>query len=307
MTTVTPLGTLDHPTVPGARHRYLTIRGTRLHVVEAGSDAAPAVLLLHGFPQHWYAWRHVIQALAEDRRVIAVDLPGFGWSDPSVHGYSTSERANVVVALLDALDVDIADIVAHDWGAWLAFRVALDAPRRVGRLIAISEIHPWPLQRRLLPNLWRMWVTALFEVPGLGSLVQRDRRVVRWFLSRDAVDPTVWTDELVDAYAARAAGPAVARAGQRLHAAFVVRDIARLILGRDRSRAFAAPTLLLTGSHDTYIPAGLLVPPRARESWLRVETVEGGHFLLDENPRGVIAAVRSHLSQQSPSGPPLGS
>ena len=146
-------------------------------------------------------------------------------------------------------------------------------------------------------------MTALFEVPGLGSLVQRDRRVVRWFLSRDAVDPTVWTDELVDAYATLAVDPAISRAGQRLHAAFVVRDIARLVLGRDRRRAFATPTLLLTGSHDTYIPPGLLVPPQAREPWLRVQTVKGGHFLLDENPRGVIAAVRSHLSPQGPSNP----
>jgi pimeloyl-ACP methyl ester carboxylesterase len=301
MPTVTPLNALDLPRVPGVRHRYLSIRHTRVHVVESGSDTASAVLLLHGFPQHWYAWRDVLQALARDRHVIAVDLPGFGWSGPSVHGYSTSERVRGVIALLDALGVDVADIVAHDWGAWLAFRVALDAPRRVGRLVAISEIHPWPRQRRLLPNLWRMWVTALFEMPGLGSLVQRDRRIVRWFLSRDAVDPAVWTDELVDVYAARAADPAVARAGQRLHAAFVMRDIPRLIVGRDRPRPFTTSTLLLGGSRDTYIPPGLLTPPPARNAWLRVQTVEGGHFLLDENPTGVIAAVRSHLSEHESS------
>jgi pimeloyl-ACP methyl ester carboxylesterase len=295
MPAVTPVDTLGLLAVPGVRHRYLTVRGTRVHVVEAGPHNDPSVLLLHGFPQHWYAWRDVIPALARDRHVIAVDLPGFGWSGPSVHGYSTSERVRTVVALLDALGVDVTDIVAHDWGAWLAFRVALDVPERVGRLVAISELHPWPRQARLLPNLWRMWVTALFEVPGLGALVQRDRRVVRWFLSRDAVDPTVWTDELVDVYAARAADPAVARAGQRLHSAFVLRDIARLILGRDRRRQFETPTLLLAGSRDTYIPPGLMTPPRGRDAWLRVETIEGGHFILDENPTAVIAAVRSHL------------
>jgi pimeloyl-ACP methyl ester carboxylesterase len=295
MPTETPLDSLDQPKVPGVRHRYLPIRDTRVHVVDSGSDAAPAVLLLHGFPQHWYVWRNVISALAQDRHVIAVDLPGFGWSGPSVHGYSTSERVRCVIALLDTLGVDTADIVGHDWGAWLAFHLALDAPRRVGRLVAISEIHPWPRQRRLLPNLWRMWVTALFEVPGLSSLVQRDRRIVRWFLSRDAVNRAVWTDDLVDVYAARAADPAVARAGQRLHSAFVLRDIPRLILGRDRPRPFRTPTLLLGGSRDTYIPPALLTPPRTRDAWLRVETVEGGHFILDENPTAVIAAVRAHL------------
>lgn len=286
---------LDLPAVPGVRHRYLTVRGTRVHLAETGSGTGPAVLLLHGFPQHWYAWRDVMAALAPDRRVIAVDLPGFGWSAPSAHGYTTAERVRVVVAILDALAVDTTDLVGHDWGAWLAFRVALDAPQRVRRLVTLAEIHPWPRQRVLVPNLWRMWVTALFEVPGLGSRIQRSRRVVRWFLSRDSVDRAVWTDELVEIYAARASDPTIGRAGQRLHAAFVRHDIARLVLGRDRRRLFKTPVLMLAGAADSYIPPVLMTPPPGRETTLRVETIAGGHFLLDENPTGVIAALRSHL------------
>jgi pimeloyl-ACP methyl ester carboxylesterase len=295
MPTTTHAEVLDLPDVPGVRHRYLTVRDTRVHVAEAGSETDPAVLLLHGFPEHWYAWRDVLTALASDRRVIAVDLPGFGWSAPSAHGYATAERVRVVLAILDALGLETADLVGHDWGAWLAFRVALDAPQRVRRLVAIAEIHPWPRQRLLVPNLWRMWVTALFEVPGLGSRVQRSRRVVRWFLSRDSIDRAVWTDELVDIYAARASDPTIARAGQRLHAAFVRHDIARLVLGRDRRRPFQTPVLLLAGKSDSYIPPVLMTPPPERGTMLRVETIPGGHFLLDENPTAVIAAVRSHL------------
>lgn len=277
------------------RHRYLTIRGARLHLAEAGAEGAPAVLLLHGFPQHWYAWREVLRALGRDRHVVALDLPGSGWSGPSVHGYSTTERSRVVLAVLDELGLEKVDIVGHDWGAWLAFRVAFTAPDRVRRLVGISELHPWPLQRRLVPNLWRMWVTALFEVPGLGASIQTRRRVIRWFLSRDAADPTLWTDELVDIYSQVATDPKRARAGQQLHAAFVTHDIARLVLRRDHRRDYATATLLLGGDHDTYIPPTLLAVPRRRAETMRVETISGGHFLLDENPAGVITALKSHL------------
>ena len=234
-------------------------------------------------------------ALAEHRHVFAVDLPGFGWSDPSAHGYSTNERSRTILELLDELGVNSVDIVGHDWGAWLAFRVALVAPERVGRLVSISEIHPWPLQRLLIPNLWRMWVTALFEIPGLGSIVQRRRPVVRWFLRRDAKSPATWTETLVSRYSDKAAEPAVAKAGQRLHFAFVMLDIPRLIFRRDRTRLFHVPTLLLAGSDDAYIPPTLVTPPSLRKTFLRVETIPGGHFLLDENPRGVTTAVLAHL------------
>jgi pimeloyl-ACP methyl ester carboxylesterase len=288
--------TADLPHVPDVRHRFVMVRGVRLHLAEAGSDTAPAVVLLHGFPQHWYAWRAVMTALAKDHRVVAVDLPGFGWSDPATHGYSTAERARDVVALLDELGIDSADLVGHDWGGWLAFRVALDAPTRVRRLVSISELHPWPLQRRLLPNVWRIWVTALFEVPGLGAFVQKRRRIIRWFLTRDAQNPAAWSDDLVDVYATPTARPATARAGQRMHAEFVVRDIARLVLRRDHRRRFETPTLLIAGNRDTYIPPVVVAVPRERAGLVQVQVVEGGHFVLDENPDGITSAIRSHLA-----------
>jgi pimeloyl-ACP methyl ester carboxylesterase len=275
----------DLPHVAGVRHRWVDVRGAAVHVAEAGPGDAPVVLLLHGFPQHWYAWRGVADDLARDHRVVVPDLPGFGWSEPATHGWTTTERARDTLDLLDALDLPgPVDVVGHDWGAWLAFRVALDAPGRVRRLVAVSELHPWPLQRRLVPRLWRMWVTALFEIPGLGSVVQRRRGVVRWFLSRDARDRAVWTDELVDVYASVAARPAVAHAGRRLHSAFVLHDIARMVLRRDGRARYDVPTLMVAGDRDAYIPPALVTPPRSRAGVVRVRTVPGGHFLLDENP-----------------------
>jgi pimeloyl-ACP methyl ester carboxylesterase len=300
ITEVAPVNPSLCHAVLDVRHRFLAVRGARIHVAEVGDPAAPAVVLLHGFPQHWRVWRPVMADLAADHHVIAVDLPGFGRSDPATHGYSTAERVRDLLALLDELGIADADLVGHDWGGRLAFRVALDAPARVRRLVSICEPHPWPLRRRLWPNLWRMWVTTLFELPGLGTFAQRRRRLVRWFLTRDAGNPAVWTDDLVDAYAAPTARSATARAGQRLHAAFIVHDIPRLILRRDRHRRFDVPTLLVGGTHDTYIPLRLLTVPTGRTEHLRTHPVEGGHFLIDDNPRGVVAAIRTHLGDRRP-------
>ena len=73
------------PHVPGVAHRFVTVRGVRLHVAEAGSG--DPVLLLHGFPQHWYAWRRVIPLLSGQYRLICPDWRGFGWSQAPAHGY----------------------------------------------------------------------------------------------------------------------------------------------------------------------------------------------------------------------------
>ncbi|HWU58335.1 MAG TPA: alpha/beta hydrolase [Microbacteriaceae bacterium] len=291
------------PQVADVRHRFVTVRGIRIHIAVAGDDSAPTVVLLHGFPQHWYAWRGLLPMLSQSFHVVAVDLPGFGWSDPSAHGYSTTERARDVIALLDELGLPDADIVGHDWGARLGFRIALDAPKRVRHLVSVSDSHPWPLQSKLLPNLWRMWVTALFEVPGLGAFVQKRRRIIRWYLSRDASDTSVWSDELVDVYAKPTARSSIARAGQRLHGAFVLRDILRLVLRRDRKRSFETPTLLIGADRDAYIPAAVMAVPARRARMLTVEIVPGGHFILDENPREVGAAVIAHLTGGMPRSP----
>jgi pimeloyl-ACP methyl ester carboxylesterase len=284
------------PDVAGARHRFVTTDGIRLHVAEAGDPRAPVVLLLHGFPQHWFMWRHLIEPLARTHRVVALDFRGFGWSDAPARGYSTAARVKDVLAVMDELDIDRADVVGHDWGALVAFYLALDHPSRVNRLVSVSMVHLWPLQRHLAPSTWRWWVTALFEWPVLGSWMLRRRpRVAGWLLARDAVDIDVWTEELRGIYTSRLTEPARARAGQRLHA-WLVLGMPRLLLGGNRRRRFDIPTLVLGGDHDALIPAHVLTVPAHRSTTIAVRAVPGGHFLVDEHPDQMIDAILEHLS-----------
>lgn len=296
---------MQMPDVPDVRHRFLPVNGTRLHIAEAGPEDAPAVILLHGFPQHWFMWRAVIAALSPARRVLAVDLRGFGWSDAPTSGYSTAQRVHDVLAVMDALGIVRADVIGHDWGGWLALRLALDHPDRVDHLVSISMTHPWPLQRHLAPTVWRWWVTALFEIPMIGDWVLRTRpQVAGWLLARDAVRPAVWTPSLREIYTAVAAEPRRAAAGRRLHSQLIAHDIPRLLLRRDRRRRLTVSALLIGGDHDALLPAAVLTAPAAHTDMITVRTVRGGHFVVDENPEQVISAVLAHLGEPGLPHPP---
>ncbi|KRC51735.1 hypothetical protein ASE16_01265 [Leifsonia sp. Root227] len=278
------------------RDRFIVVNDCRFHVIEAGSRQAEPVLLLHGFPQHAYAWRHLIAPLAGDRHVIAIDLRGCGSTDAPRRGYDTSQRVADVIALLDALKVARADIVGHDWGAWLGFRLALDHPDRVRRLVSVSMVHPWVMQRHLIPHLWRWWVTALFEIPGVGEWVLRRRpEVAGWLLARDAPDRGLWTHQLRTIYSGPAAEPARASAGRRLHTQLVLRDIPRLLLGVDRRRPFTTPTVIIGGDGDALLPPSVLTVPLRLADRVTVRVVPGGHFLLDESPEEVLNLTVQHL------------
>jgi pimeloyl-ACP methyl ester carboxylesterase len=279
------------------RHRFLTVNGCRLHVVEAGDPDSTPVILLHGFPQHAYVWRELMLPLAQHRHVVALDLRGFGLSDAPRRGYDTSQRVADVLAVLDALGAARADVVGHDWGAWLGFRLALDHPDRVRRLVSISMVHPWVLQRHLIPNLWRWWVTALFEIPGAGEWVLRYRPdITGWLLARDAVHPEVWTAQRRHGYTSPAAEPARAAAGRRLHSQLILRDIPRLLVGRDRRRVLEAPTLIIGGDDDALLPPSVLTTPRRLAQRVRVRTIPGGHYLVDEAPEQVLGLILEHLN-----------
>ena len=118
------------PEIPGVEvaHDFVDAGGLRMHVASAGPADAEPLVLLHGWPQHWYAWRRLIGPLSQRYRVIAPDLRGFGWTDAPSGGYEKRELAADVVALLDALGLDRVRLAGHDWGGFVGFLLCLEAP-----------------------------------------------------------------------------------------------------------------------------------------------------------------------------------
>jgi pimeloyl-ACP methyl ester carboxylesterase len=158
--------------VASVTERRLQANGLTFNLAEAGSG--PPVLLLHGFPDCWRLWRHQVPALAEaGHRVIAPDLRGFGGTDKpeKVEDYKMRTLVGDAVGLLDALGVDRAAVVGHDWGAALAWMVATFAPDRVSRLVAVSVGHPVSFADVDLDQKQRSWYMLWFQFPGAAERV----------------------------------------------------------------------------------------------------------------------------------------
>lgn len=278
------------PDLPGAEHRWVNVRGAQLHVAELGHGAP--VVLLHGLAQHWYAWRKVAPMLSDDYRLICVDLRGFGWSEQTRRGYDIGNLASDVTALLDALELQRVSLLAHDFGADVAFRICLRAPERVESLVVLNMTHPWPKQRQLLPNLWRMWFTAFWEYPILGRWVLRHwPAFTRFLLRREVADTDGWHDADLDEFVEGTQHSA--RAEQSLLWQYILRDIPALIGRTRRHQRLAAPTLMLAGAKDPVIPPSLLAGADKHADRLEVRVIaDTGHYLHEERPAIVAAAVR---------------
>ena len=290
-------GARPFPRLPGVTHRFVLVRGVRVHVAEAGGG--DPVVLLHGFPQHWYAWRHVIPLLAGQYRLICPDWRGFGWSETPPRGYDTASRAADILALMDVLGLRRVRLIAHDWGAHAAFLTALEAPERVSHLLAVNAPHPWPRQRGLLPHVWRFWYTALLEYPGIGRLVLRHWPGVTRFLLRHGAAGSAWQPGEVEEFVAASRQPGSARAGEAMHWQFVLHDSPGIILRRYRGMRLTVPTVILAGAQDWMLPPAMLAGADCHADSLQLRVVPGaGHFLPAERP-AAVAEVACELFQRS--------
>jgi pimeloyl-ACP methyl ester carboxylesterase len=288
------------PPVPGVdvRHRDVALPdGTRLHVAEAGHGEP--LVLLHGWPQHWWMWRRVLPALARGRRVICPDLRGFGWSDAPPGAYAKEDLATDVLALLDALGIQRLDLAGHDWGGFVAFLVSLRAPARIRRLAVLSIIHPWFRPPRPTPKaLKRLSYQYVLATPVIGTqALRRSHAFVNTMLRRGSHPDTRWSGEELAAYARPFREPGHARASSALYRTFLTREVPALAAGRYDGLRLAAPTLLLLGTADPVVRARRLTDIHDHADDARVEIIPGaGHFPAEERPDAVVRAFWAHFT-----------
>jgi pimeloyl-ACP methyl ester carboxylesterase len=279
------------PSVPGVEHRFVQAGAIRMHVAEAG--AGEPVLLLHGWPQHWYCWRRVIPLLAEHHRVLCPDLRGFGWSDAPASSYAKQELASDVLALLDALELERVRLVGHDWGGFVAFLAALRAPERVSGLLALAIIHPWARPLRPGPSLARRLTRLpayayqpILAAPILGPLVPRLAPLDAVFASS-----RIWSAEERAAFVRVLREPARAEASSRLYRTFLLRELPAMTLGRYVSGRLEVPARLVVGRRDPVITEDLVDGYQQHADDMTVEVVDGGHFLPEQRPEVVADRV----------------
>jgi pimeloyl-ACP methyl ester carboxylesterase len=160
----------DGLTIPGATHRRVNVGELSLHYVEAGSG--PLVILLHGFPEFWWSWRHQIPALAQAGfHVVAPDMRGYNLSDrpANVGAYAIDRLTADVEGLIRALGQKKAHVVGHDWGGGVAWSFAMGHPSFVDRLAVLNCPHPAMMMRglRTWKQLKKSWYMFFFQLPGI--------------------------------------------------------------------------------------------------------------------------------------------
>ena len=278
--------TSEPPPIPAVRRSFVEARGVRFHVTEAGQADGRPVLALHGWPQHHYAYNDLLADPPHGLRVIAPDLPGFGWSGPAPHKWAKEDVASDVLALLDALGLDRVLLVAHDWGAYVGYLMVLRTPERFDGYLAMNMGYPWVTARTFLPH-----VLPLLRYQPLiafaGVPVQRHTNFLHFaFKVGSALDT-----QTARIYADRFRDPVVARAGRDAYRTFLLREVPRAARHPEKRRA-TVPIRALYGVNDAAIHESWTSPENAIADDFTLETVDDtSHFIMEERPDLVRARL----------------
>jgi pimeloyl-ACP methyl ester carboxylesterase len=301
-----PLPTPDGPgSASGAPHlpagfndtfesRYIDAGDVRLHAVIGGTG--PPLLLIHGWPETWYAWRLLMPALAQDFRVIAVDQRGRGLSDKPAGGYDTGTLANDLVALMAALGHERFAVVGHDTGFAIAYALASDHPDRVERA-ALADIPGSPGAAPSPPVLVpapindRLWHLPFNRLEGINEQLVTGREDVFFRWEFDAAARPL-PDKVIDYYVSLLKDPDSLRASFGFYRALdatIAQDAQR------KTQRLAMPLLAIGGevSFGDHVADALNAVADDVES---VVISGAGHFVAEEAPDEMLAALTSFLT-----------
>jgi epoxide hydrolase 4 len=159
----------------GFEEIFLNTNNLRLHAIQAGPSDGPLVILLHGFPEFWYGWRRQIRPLAQaGLRLLVPDQRGYNLSDKpkGVKAYRLEELSRDIIGLLDNLGRQTCYLVGHDWGAAVAWNVAITYPQRIEKLVIMNVPHPAVMMNFLRKNprqMLKSWYIGFFQIPGLAD------------------------------------------------------------------------------------------------------------------------------------------
>lgn len=279
------------------RHGYADSNGVKIHYASLGPEAPPArggaaplVVMIHGFPDYWYTWRHQMAALAKDFEVVAIDQRGYNLSDKpkGVENYDVALLVADVAAVIRHCGREKAIVVGHDWGGLVAWAMAMAMPERVEKLVVLNLPHPRGIRRELATNPEQVRMSAYaraFQQEGAHRLL-------------DAAALAFWvTDPAAKAKYVEAFG----RSDFEAMLNYYKRNFPKEPYAEDDSPLVKvkAPVLLIHGLNDVALHAAAL-----NGTWQWVEgdltlvTVPGaGHFVQQDAADLVTRTMRSWLAR----------
>lgn len=292
------------------RHGYAKANGIRLHYAESGGGEN-LVILLHGFPEFWYSWRHQLTALGKRFHVVAPDMRGYNLSEkpPRVEDYTTNVLADDVIGIMDHFGAAQASIVGHDWGAGVAWAVAQTYPERVSKLVVL-QVPPAAAWRANLSvrQLLRSWYMFFFQLPRVPEwAIRRNRfggldRVFKEKVGRTGS----FTDADVETYKEALSQPGALTSAINYYRANVFRimrgtktaAIEPSVEVTKRDKRIRVPTLFIFGEQDFAI---LPQTVRGVEDYIdapysELRIPDSGHWVQNEAAEEVNAALVEFLS-----------
>ena len=288
-------------------HHMASVNRIQMHYV-LGGEGDPLVLL-HGYPQSWYEWRHIMPALAKNYTVIAPDLRGFGDSSKPVTGYDGNTTAEDIYQLVSQLGFSNIFLVAHDVGVQTAYSYAVDHPNDVTKLVLMDFAFPGFFPPEIGEN--GPWWFAFYQVPDIPeALIEgNEREYLSWFMKGLAYNPSAITEEAIDVFARHAASPGGLRGGIEHFRAFP-EDAEQ---NRESAQnKITTPVLQLGG--DIYpalggdFPAsfGLSSTQALAANVTGVIVPFSGHWIPEEQPEFVIDQLSNFFGNTTtPEEPPL--
>jgi pimeloyl-ACP methyl ester carboxylesterase len=258
--------------------------GVSIHAVSLGQG--PAVVLIHGFPQHWWMWRATMRTLAaHGYRAIAVDQRGMGGSDIPAAGYDKRTLAGDVVAVLDALGIDSAAVVGYDHGGGTALALAYEHPARVERLASIEYAPPgfgYEMGLTAAPGNVN-WQLAFFTHPDVAVqfIAGKERELLAWYFWHWAYNPDAIDQADFEVYVRQLQKPGALRGGF-MHFASVFEDM-ELFKAWASAGKLAMPVLGVGGEMAAGIYAEMALKALATEVTGAV-IPKSGHWVVEEAP-----------------------
>ena len=274
--------------------RYVETSELRQHVVTGGDG--PPLLLVHGWPQTWYAWRLIMPALARDFQVIAVDQRGTGLSDRPQDGYDTGTMAGDLVALMDALGYQRFAMVGHDTGMWIGYALAADHPDRLDRLAvaeaAMPGVSPSPPLFGGTQANDRLWHFAFNRLAEVNEQLVTGREHV-YFGFQFAKAANKLPADVVGYYVeALAADPEALRGS---FAAYRALDATIAQNEQRKTRRLTLPVLAIGGAESTGEGPGNTMKLVADDVQTLVLT-GSAHWVAEQAPEQLLAALTTFLA-----------
>lgn len=280
-------------------HRDIVTNGIRLHCAVAGPPDGDLVIALHGFPEFWRGMSGLITDLARaGYRVVAPDQRGYNLSEKpeGIDAYSVEQMALDVVGLMDAMGRESAHVVGHDWGAAVAWWLALTRPERVRRLVVINVPHPSVFAREVRGNrkqLRKSWYIFAIQVPALPERLAFGRRTRQRFSRAIAgtANPGSFTPDYLAHLREAWAQPGAAQGMLNWYRASVRRRPGRLA-----DKRVHVPTLIIWGRKDVALSDSMVQPSADLCDDVRVEWFDDAtHWVLHDEPERTSALILDFL------------